>query len=239
MSVQFSGGEPTISPHFLEATRYAPRDRLLLGPVRHERDPLRAGARVRARGLRRGPAPRVPPVRRRRNENNLHRGVGNLYDVKLRALDNLHAAGIDVTLVTTIVNTVNNDQVGAISEVRDREHRQDQRPLLPARLLHGPRRGDRRRVAQDAALHALAPRARREGAGGRRRADARLVPALGVGAVLGPPRPPRRPGRAVGVAQVRLPPELRDRDDDAREARHGPGRARDPDPGRGPSAAGT
>ena len=45
------------------------------------------------------------------NEANSHRKVGNLFDVKLRAIENLHAAGIDVTLVMTIVNTVNNDQV--------------------------------------------------------------------------------------------------------------------------------
>jgi uncharacterized radical SAM superfamily Fe-S cluster-containing enzyme len=45
---------------------------------------------------------------------NSHRKVGNLFDVKLRAIENLHAAGIDVCLVVTIVNTVNNDQVGPI-----------------------------------------------------------------------------------------------------------------------------
>ncbi len=47
-------------------------------------------------------------------EANSHRKVGNLFDVKLRAIENLHAAGIDVALVVTIVNTVNNDQVGPI-----------------------------------------------------------------------------------------------------------------------------
>ena len=47
-------------------------------------------------------------------EANAHRKVGNLFDVKLRAIENLHAAGIDVCLVVTIVNTVNNDQVGPI-----------------------------------------------------------------------------------------------------------------------------
>jgi uncharacterized radical SAM superfamily Fe-S cluster-containing enzyme len=47
-------------------------------------------------------------------EANSHRKVGNLFDVKLRAIENLHAAGIDVCLVVTIVNTVNNDQVGPI-----------------------------------------------------------------------------------------------------------------------------
>ena len=45
---------------------------------------------------------------------NAHRKVGNLFDVKLRAIENLYQAGIDVCLVVTIVNTVNNDQVGPI-----------------------------------------------------------------------------------------------------------------------------
>ena len=47
-------------------------------------------------------------------EANAHRKVGNLFDVKLRAIENLYAAGIDVCLVVTIVNTVNDDQVGPI-----------------------------------------------------------------------------------------------------------------------------
>jgi uncharacterized radical SAM superfamily Fe-S cluster-containing enzyme len=48
------------------------------------------------------------------NENNQHRKVGNLYDVKLRAIENLRRHGVDITLVTTIVNGVNNNQVGDI-----------------------------------------------------------------------------------------------------------------------------
>src|SRR5690606_16124056 len=48
------------------------------------------------------------------NEANSHRKVGNLFDVKLRAIENLAAAGIDVVLVVTIVNGVNNDQVGPV-----------------------------------------------------------------------------------------------------------------------------
>src|SRR5258708_12957012 len=43
-----------------------------------------------------------------------HRQVGNLSDVKLRAIENRHAEGIETVLVVTIVNNVNNDQVGAI-----------------------------------------------------------------------------------------------------------------------------
>ena len=45
-----------------------------------------------------------------------HRKVGNLYDVKLRAIEELARAGIDVILVVTIVNGVNDDQVGPIVE---------------------------------------------------------------------------------------------------------------------------
>src|SRR4029079_999084 len=48
------------------------------------------------------------------NEHNQHRKVGNLYDVKLRAIENLHKHGVDVTLVVTIINGTNNDQVGDI-----------------------------------------------------------------------------------------------------------------------------
>jgi 7,8-dihydro-6-hydroxymethylpterin dimethyltransferase len=48
------------------------------------------------------------------NDANGHRQVGNLFDVKLRAIENMHEAGIEIVLVVTIVNNVNNDQVGAI-----------------------------------------------------------------------------------------------------------------------------
>jgi uncharacterized radical SAM superfamily Fe-S cluster-containing enzyme len=47
-------------------------------------------------------------------EPNSHRKVANLFEVKLRAIENLYAAGIDVCLVVTIVKTVNDDQVGPI-----------------------------------------------------------------------------------------------------------------------------
>ena len=47
MSVQFSGGEPTLSPIFLESVAYARAGRLLQRPGGHQRDPLRAGPRLR------------------------------------------------------------------------------------------------------------------------------------------------------------------------------------------------
>ena len=48
------------------------------------------------------------------NAANSHRAVGNLFDVKLRAIENLHNAGVDIVPVTTIVNGLNNEQVGRI-----------------------------------------------------------------------------------------------------------------------------
>src|SRR6185503_1775146 len=42
------------------------------------------------------------------------RQVGNLFDVKLRAINNLHAAGVDIVLVVTLVNGITNDQIGPI-----------------------------------------------------------------------------------------------------------------------------
>src|SRR6202023_2343177 len=48
------------------------------------------------------------------NEANSHRAVGNLFDVKLRAIENLWSAGVDIVPVITIVNGINNEQVGAV-----------------------------------------------------------------------------------------------------------------------------
>src|SRR5436309_12920129 len=48
------------------------------------------------------------------NAANEHRKVGNLFDVKLKATHNLHNAGVEIVPVTTIVNGINNQQVGRI-----------------------------------------------------------------------------------------------------------------------------
>jgi uncharacterized radical SAM superfamily Fe-S cluster-containing enzyme len=47
------------------------------------------------------------------NAANSHRAIGNLFDVKLRAIENLHSNGVDIVPVITIINGVNNEQVGA------------------------------------------------------------------------------------------------------------------------------
>ncbi len=114
MSVQFSGGEPTLSPYFLDAIAHARKlgyqsVQSATNGIRFAQDPDFA-RRAKAAGLRLAYL-QFDGVT---NEANNHRGVGNLFDVKKRALENLKGAGVDVTLVVTIVNTINNDQVGPI-----------------------------------------------------------------------------------------------------------------------------
>lgn len=114
MSVQFSGGEPTLSPHFLRAIRAARQKgffavQCATNGIRFAQEPDFA-RQAKAAGLRMAYL-QFDGVG---NEANAHRKVGNLFDVKVRAIENLHAAGIDVILVVTVVNGVNNHEIGRI-----------------------------------------------------------------------------------------------------------------------------
>jgi 7,8-dihydro-6-hydroxymethylpterin dimethyltransferase len=114
MSVQFSGGEPTLSPHFLDAIRYARKIgyfavQCATNGLRFAEEPGFA-KKAKEAGLRMA----YLQFDGIGNEANSHRKIGNLFDVKLRAIEELAAAGIDVILVVTVVNGVNNDQVGKI-----------------------------------------------------------------------------------------------------------------------------
>jgi uncharacterized radical SAM superfamily Fe-S cluster-containing enzyme len=114
LTVQFSGGEPTISPIFLEAVAYARQigyfaAQAATNGIRFAQEPEYAVAAAKA-GLRTAYL-QFDGVG---EDANLHRKVGNLFDVKLRAIENLYAAGIDIALVVTIVKTINDDQVGRI-----------------------------------------------------------------------------------------------------------------------------
>jgi uncharacterized radical SAM superfamily Fe-S cluster-containing enzyme len=116
MSVQFSGGEPTISPYFLDAVRYsrkvgynsvqaATNGIEFAKSAEFAREAAKAGLRyayLQFDGI--------------GNAANSHRRVGNLFDVKLRAIENLWSAGVDIVPVITIVNGVNNEQVGRVVE---------------------------------------------------------------------------------------------------------------------------
>lgn len=114
LSVQFSGGEPTISPIFLESVQYATdvgffSIQAATNGIRFAQEPEFA-KKARKAGMRLAYL-QFDGVG---NENHAHRKIGNLFDVKLRAIENLYAAGIDVVLVVTIVNTINDDQVGPV-----------------------------------------------------------------------------------------------------------------------------
>jgi uncharacterized radical SAM superfamily Fe-S cluster-containing enzyme len=114
MSVQFSGGEPTLSPHFLRAIQYAADVgyfcvQCATNGVRFAQDASFAHEAKKA-GL------RIAYLQFDGigEDANAHRKVGNLFEVKLRAIENLHAAGIDVVLVVTVLKGVNDDQVGQV-----------------------------------------------------------------------------------------------------------------------------
>src|SRR5881394_2294320 len=116
MSVQFSGGEPTISPWFLDAVRYARKVgynsvQAATNGIEFAKNPEFAKAAAEA-GLRYA----YLQFDGIGNAANSHRLVGNLFDVKLRAIENLHSNGVDIVPVVTIVNGVNNEQVGRIVE---------------------------------------------------------------------------------------------------------------------------
>ncbi len=114
MSVQFSGGEPTLSPYFLQAVRYAKEVgyfsvQAATNGIRFAQDPDFASQAYDA-GMRIAYL-QFDGVG---NLSNEHRKISNLFDIKLRAITNLANAGIDVVLVTTIVNSINDHQVGPI-----------------------------------------------------------------------------------------------------------------------------
>jgi uncharacterized radical SAM superfamily Fe-S cluster-containing enzyme len=114
MSVQFSGGEPTLSPYFLDAIRYARQlgydsVQAATNGIEFAKSPEFAHQAMEA-GLRYVYL-QFDGVG---NAANSHRNVVNLFDVKLRAIENLHSNGVEIVLVTTVVNGINNEQVGRV-----------------------------------------------------------------------------------------------------------------------------
>lgn len=114
--VLLSGGEPTLSPHFFEAIAYAKKVgfyRVIAATNGIKFAQSEEFTRKAAEAGLHGAYLQFDGVS---EELNSHRGVGNLFDVKLRAIENMAKDGIKVTLVTTIVNGINNDGIGAIVE---------------------------------------------------------------------------------------------------------------------------
>jgi tetraether lipid synthase len=114
MSVQFSGGEPTMSPYFLDAVRYARKVGYNSVQAATNGIEFAKSNEFAQKAFEAGLRYAYLQFDGIGNDANSHRQVGNLFDVKLRAIENLHSAGVEIVLVTTIVNNVNNDQVGPI-----------------------------------------------------------------------------------------------------------------------------
>jgi uncharacterized radical SAM superfamily Fe-S cluster-containing enzyme len=116
MSVQFSGGEPTLSPYFLDAVRYSRKVgynsvQAATNGIEFAKD-FQFAKKAAEAGLRYA----YLQFDGIGNAANAHRKVGNLFDVKLQAIENLHNAGVEIVPVTTILNGINNEQVGRIVE---------------------------------------------------------------------------------------------------------------------------
>jgi uncharacterized radical SAM superfamily Fe-S cluster-containing enzyme len=114
MSVQFSGGEPTLSPHFLDAVRYAREVGYTSVQAATNGIEFARSAEFCRQAADAGLRYAYLQFDGIGNAANQHRKVGNLFDVKLRAIENLYANGVDIIPVITIVNGINNEQVGRI-----------------------------------------------------------------------------------------------------------------------------
>ncbi len=212
MSVQFSGGEPTLSPHFLEAVAYARkvgynsvqaatngiefakspefcrkagrgRSSLRLSAIRWHRQRRQFPSRRRQPVRREDARHREPVVERRRYRSGDHHRERRQQRAGRRG--------------------------GAL---RSRQPEEEFRSSRSSRFRSPAATKavtDERR--QGAALYALAPGARREGSGGPRRAGARLVPDLVHEHVLRFRRSGARSAIGLGPVELRLPSELRHR----------------------------
>jgi uncharacterized radical SAM superfamily Fe-S cluster-containing enzyme len=158
MSVQFSGGEPTLSPTSSTLSPMPARS----ATTRCRLPPTASSSLSR----RNSPRQRQKPVcvthtcslTASATLPTAHRKVGNSFDVKLQAIHNLHEAGVDIVPVTLHRQRHQQRAGWPHHRVRSRQPEEDQLPLVPAGLVHRPRRGcrDERRMAQRYTLSHLA-----------------------------------------------------------------------------------
>ena len=125
--------------------------------------------------------------------------------MKLRAIENLHKHGVDVTLVVTIVNSINNDQVGDI--IRFGLENIDKVTCVAFQPVSFTGRDedidDETRTRQRYTLSHLAHDVKAQAGIGEPMRD--WYPLSAAGSVLGPQGPARRPRVRLGLVQVRLP----------------------------------
>jgi 7,8-dihydro-6-hydroxymethylpterin dimethyltransferase len=114
INILFSGGEPTVSPIFLDAVRHAKsmgfqRLHVATNGV-HFAESRDFSFQAKEAGLH-AVYLQLDGVTEEKNRN---RGLGNYMAVKRQALENIAAAGMRTTLQVTVTNGVNNDGLGDI-----------------------------------------------------------------------------------------------------------------------------
>ena len=114
INILFSGGEPTVSPIFLDSVRYAKsmgfhRLHVATNGV-HFAESRDFAFQAKEAGLH-AVYLQLDGVS---EEKNKHRGLGNYMAVKRQALENIAAAGMRTTLQVTVTNDLNNDGLGDI-----------------------------------------------------------------------------------------------------------------------------
>ena len=211
MSVQFSGGEPTLSPYFLDAVAYARKVgytsvQAATNGIEFAKSKEFSKAAAEA-GLRYA----YLQFDGIGNAANSHRKVGNSFDVKLQAIHNLHEAGVDIVPVTCIINGINNEQVGRIINFAlDNPKKINFLSFQPVSFTGRDEDiSDERRMAQRYTLVAHGTRCKEPDR--PRRARPRLVPHLVHVDLLRLGRPGPWTEPRLGPALLRLPPELRHR----------------------------
>lgn len=114
-AVQFSGGEPTLSPHFLDACRLVKSRgiKMIQAATNGIRFAQEEGFAERAAqaGL------NAAYLQFDGMDDEVHRvtrGVRGLFEIKLKAIEAFRRAGIRVTLVPTLIKGVNDHQIGDI-----------------------------------------------------------------------------------------------------------------------------
>jgi 7,8-dihydro-6-hydroxymethylpterin dimethyltransferase len=112
--ILFSGGEPTLSPYFIEAVAYAKKIGFYRVLAATNGIRFAQSEEFTRQAHQAGLHGTYLQFDGTSEEKNHHRGVGNLFDVKLQAIENMAKVGMKTTLVTTIVNGVNNDGIGSI-----------------------------------------------------------------------------------------------------------------------------
>ena len=190
MTVQFSGGEPTISPIFLDAVAYARQvgyysAQAATNGIRFAQDPEFAADGGQGR-----PADRLPAVRRHRRgsqrppqgRQSVRREAARDREPRTAPASTSRSSSRSSTRSTTI-RSAGSSSSPSRTATRSASSRSSRCRSPAATRISTTRR------ARRAALHAVAPGRGREDADRRDRAAARLVSALGRRRRLGRDRP--------------------------------------------------